>query len=328
MSDLRPMPDCECGACLKPLIKWTGGKGWIRNRFAHLLPRFQNIRTYREPFLGGGALAAHYLHWIDCCDHCDPDPEAVAAGTVPECPGCDEGVIRVPCVLSDAEAPLMAMYRGVRDAPERVIERLQALDELYSVETYYDIRSKFNHAIAHPETATDAEWSAWLIFLNRTGFNGGYRMNRKGEYNIPFGNPKGAYKKPTIVNAESIHNWSSALRRPDVTLERDGFRGQIAKAQRGDFLFLDPPYVVRQDNKDGKGFSDYTAQGFGMRDQEELANMLPDVDLASAKFMLTNHVEARHLYEGWDITEVQVPRHGNSDGGGRGGVTEIIVRNY
>jgi DNA adenine methylase len=320
--------NCECGACLEPLVKWQGGKDWLPRKHADLLPRFQDIATYREPFLGGGALAARYLHWCDYCRHCDPRPEDVAGGTVPECRGCDAGIVRVPCVLSDAEAPLMAMYRGVRDAPEKVIELLQALSERYSAETYYAIRDLFNQTTPPPETATDATRAAWLIFLNKTGFNGVYRKNRKGGYNVPFGNPEGKYKKPTIVNAANIRNWSSALRRPGVILERSDFRSQIAKAQRGDFFFLDLPYVARKENKNGKGFSDYTAEGFSMKDQEEMAEMLPDIDLAGAKFMLTNHPEAAHLYEGWDITEVQVPRHGNSDGKGRGAVTEIVVRNY
>ena len=294
---------CECGSCPTPLLKWNGGKSYLlKDEYRFLLPRPQDPQdgggTYREPFLGGGAFAAHYLH----------------AG--------------VPCALSDAEAPLIAMYRGVRDAPEEVIERLRALDANYSEATYFAVRTLFNEALLSPEATSDAEWASWLIFLNKTGFNGGYRMSKKGQYNIPFGNPKGLYKKPRIVHAENILAWARELRRDGVTVEQSDYVAQVRKVQRGDLVFLDPPYVPHEGNKDGAGHTAYTAKGFNMSDQEQLAEMLPDVDLAGAKFMLTNHVEAAHLYEGWDITRIPVKRSGNSDARGRGDVLEIVVRNY
>lgn len=267
----------------RKLLKWAGSKSWILETHGHLFPAPETITGYREPFLGGGAIAGHYLG-------------------------------RTQCHLSDLNEHLMTMYRAVRDDPDDVIRLLRGLK--YDRERYLVTRSQFNYA----PKVMPAERAAWMIYLNRTGFNGLYRENRKGEFNVPFGR----YTNPTICDEPLIRAWSEALQ--GSTLAHCDYMKTLAGAREGEFIFLDPPYVPASKTA---SFTAYQAGGFGRVDQERLIGELYLLDIRGIKWMLTNSAEARGLYESrWHVLDVQVARRINSKGSKRGKVGEIIVANF
>ncbi len=263
---------------MKSLVKWAGGKRWVLERFAHLLPA--DITAYHEPFCGSAAVAAHYLG-------------------------------KVPCVLSDRNERLMAMYRGVRDDPDTVIAELRRWP--YDAETFRAVRDNFN-CLTPGEPFIDSTTAAWFIYLNRTCFNGLYRTNRKGEFNVPFGR----YTNPTICDEETIRAWHEMLR--GAALRARPWEKSIELASRGDFVFLDPPYLGT--------FTGYQAGGFSTEEQARLVRGLESLDIRGVRWMLTNSAAARGLYDGWNVREVQVARPINSRASARGAVGEIIVTNY
>ncbi len=270
---------------MRSLLKWAGGKRWLLERYAHLLPDPATITAYREPFLGSGAVATHYIG-------------------------------RAPCVLSDKNDRLMAMYRGVRDYPDSVMDELRRLT--YDRPTYEQTRRFFNF----DRNAAALYIAAWFIYLNKTCFNGLYRENRRGEFNVPFGR----YTNPTICDEETIRAWSKALATARSTmLVAMGWQDALSSATAGEFVFLDPPYVPASDTAN---FTSYTASGFGPRDQEQLGAALRVLDGRGVKWMLTNSAEAAGLYSKWNVMRVDVARPINSKGSGRGKVGEIIVGNY
>jgi len=265
---------------MKNLLKWAGGKAWLRDNYSHLLPVPENGGKFIEPFIGGGSIAGYALG-------------------------------KYKCLLSDKNWRLIAMYRGVRDNPEVVFELLMQLK--YDESMYYSVRASFNKL-----SAPDEQTAAWFIYLNRTGYNGLYRENHSGGFNVPWG----TYKNPTICDAESIMAWSYLLR--GSAIHESGFVVALEQVQSGDAVYLDPPFVP----KNKGGFTTYQAGGFGPAEQELLASYLEPLDRIGAKWLLSNHSEARDLYKGWHIREVEVSRSINSKGRGRGAVTEILVANY
>lgn len=273
------------------LLKWLGNKRYIPERYAHILPAPETITGYREPFLGSGAVAEHYLG-------------ATGLGGKP-----------LACWLSDANADLIAMYRAVRDMPETVIGCLR--NYTFDRGTYEMVRAAFN---SRP-SAGAALRAAWFIYLNRTCFNGLYRVNRKGEFNVPMGD----YKDPTICDPERILECSRILQH--AHLAADDFATALDAAQSGEFVFLDPPYVAASSTAN---FTGYAAGGFGRSEQETLAEQLDNLDAKGCRFLLTNAdtPEARELYDGWRIERVEARRSVSAKGKGRGMAGEILVANY
>jgi DNA adenine methylase len=261
-----------------PFLKWAGGKRWID---AALLPDPARVRTYREPFLGSGAVARHYLG-------------------------------RVPCVLSDANARLIRCYRGVRGDVEGVVRRLECT--AYTREEYARTRRDFNSRAS----VTDTEIAAWFVYLNRCGFNGLYRENADGEFNVPFGR----YANPTICDATTLRAWSALLR--GVALRDEDFEEALDDAEEGDFVYLDPPYVPVSETAD---FTAYVAGGFGPADQDRLDRQLVHLDARGAHWILSNAAAARGRYARWHVREIEVPRKINRDPAKRGPVTELLVSN-
>jgi DNA adenine methylase len=279
------------------LTKCAGGKAWVVSRFPHLLPKPEDVRIMHEPFVGGGAVMKHYLG-------------------------------RVPVRVNDKNAKLMAVYAAVRDEPESLIKILQLMR--YDKDEFYRTRTAFNERWFQEEIAMRA---AWFIYLNRTCFNGLYRENKLGHFNVPFGD----YKNPLICDADGIRAWSEKLRKSNRMLYSivgtafgqlgvGDFQPTFDLVGYGDFVFLDCPYVPVNDTT--AKFTEYQAGGFSMADQERLAACLPLLDRKGVRFLFTNAGIARELYKGWNILEVAVPRAINSKAGKRGKVPEIFVSNY
>jgi DNA adenine methylase len=263
---------------------------WVGGKtqlMSQLLDRIpQDIGTYYEPFAGGGALFF--------------------------------ALKPSKAVIGDFNSELIATYAAVRDTLPELIEVLEG--HYYEKNYFYSVRAQ------DPETLSDAESAARTIYLNRTGFNGLYRVNSKGQFNVPFGR----YSNPSICDHENLEACSKLLRR--AKLKHGSFERVLRSAKAGDFTYLDPPYVPISKTSN---FTSYVAGGFGPEEQERLAQLLVDLNRRGVRFMLSNAgcEDSRALYRnlpiaGLRIETVQARRSVNSRSSGRGRVDEILVRNY
>lgn len=268
----------------KPFVKWVGGKGRLLGQLVPLLPPGVERMRHVEPFVGGGAFFF---------------------GRTPQ-----------RALLCDVNGKLIRTYQAIKSDVESVIEALAPLAAAHDKDRFYARRSAYNTG-----RHTDAEHAALFIYLNRTCFNGLHRVNRKGEFNVPFGR----YKNPRISDPDGLRSASRALRR--TTIVRDGFEGLLRRAKPGDFVYLDPPYepVSRTAN-----FTGYASGGFTQDDQRRLRDVYAELDRRGCKLMLSNSDVPfiRELYARWNIDTVWAGRAINRDGDKRGKVAEVVVRNY
>jgi DNA adenine methylase len=269
-------------ASARPFIKWAGGKGRLLAQYAPLFPN--EIGDYHEPFLGSGAVFFHLRHRI--------------GGRA---------------FLSDRIGELVRSFGAVRDDPGGVIRHLG--QHVYEQGHYYRVRSQ------NPARLSVAGLAARFIYLNRTGFNGLYRVNRSGRFNVPFGR----HTNPTICDAEGLRRASHALAGAEI--EQRGYQELSGWAEAGDFVYLDPPYhpLTKTAN-----FTSYTADRFGEADQRALAQACRELDAIGARFMLSNSDTPliRDLYKEFDIQQVFAARAINSQSSKRGKIPEVVVRNY
>jgi len=279
-----------------PFLKWAGSKRKLLPTLRTLLPTDIASRRYVEPFLGGGALFF------------DLQPQNA--------------------FLTDANCDLMLTYFAVRNFSDLVLKELRILRERHNEMHYYRVRDAYNgtaRPMRHHDHVPVAQRAAWFIYLNKTGFNGLYRVNKDGKFNVPWGK----YDQPTIYDAVTLFEAQEALNASDIALGLGGFKCWELEeyAAPGDFIYLDPPYLPVSDSAN---FTSYTDEGFGMRDHVRLAALFVTLDKRGCKLMLSNcaHPDIVALYSGYDVKKVEVARSINSDGAGRGVVGEIIVRNY
>lgn len=261
---------------MKPFIKWAGGK----QRLIPHLPLPPTFTKYIEPFLGGGAMYYNIRTLY-------PDVE---------------------CWLSDINLELLNCYWVVRDNVRELITALEGHAYNHSIAYYMIIRnSKPTDPVAS---------AARFIYLNKTGFNGLYRVNKKGEFNVPVGR----YQNPTICDKFGLLDASAILRQKTVIMSRD-FR--YVTANDGDFIYLDPPYHQAQ-------FTQYHQSGFADDDHRALAELCTKWAGCGAYVMVSNSDTdfVRELYQGWKVKEVQVSRAINSNPQGRQPVTELVITNY
>lgn len=298
----------------RPFMKWAGGKGSLLPEFNARLPcgiADGTITSYSEPFIGGGAFFFH-LAMINRFDECH---------------------------LVDINDELILVYTVIRQDVEALIEQLDLLKMQYSLldedkrqALFYEIRTRFNKekSSINYRTFSDA-WiarAADLIFLNRTCFNGLFRVNSKGEFNVPFGK----YKNPPISQPDLLRVDSALLK--NTTLHTGDFSLVREYITEQSFVYFDPPY--RPLNKSSL-FTSYAKDGFSDDDQRRLAAFFRECDALGACCMLSNSDPKNHnpdddffdsLYEGFTIERVLASRMINSKGDGRGKINEIIVRNY
>ncbi|MDP6277830.1 MAG: DNA adenine methylase [Nitrospinota bacterium] len=266
----------------RPFLKWAGGKGRLLPQYAPLFPR--EIGDYHEPFLGSGAV------FFSLCPR-----------------------IEGRAYLSDRIDDLVRTFEAVRADAEGVIRHLGR--HTYQREHYYRVRAQ------NPARLSPAGRAARFIFLNRTGFNGLYRVNKSGRFNVPFGR----YTNPKICDVDGLRLASAALARAQIG--RRGFQDIPEWTEAGDFVYLDPPY---QPLSKTSNFTAYTAGGFGEDAQRGLAAACRALDGAGVRFMLSNSDTPliRKLYKGFDIKQVLAARAINSSTAGRGKIPELVVRNY
>lgn len=284
-SPTDPHPDGgEPRVGAQPFLKWAGGKWAIAPRIAHLLPKDARRRVYREPFLGGGAMF-FYL-----------EPERAH--------------------LSDAVEDLIHAYRTVCEHVGPLIKRLTALRDKHDADHFYEIRRRFNEE----KSAPPLDRAAWLIYLNKTCYNGLFRTNKSGGFNVP----AGRFKNPGIVDPDKLRLASAMLARAEI--EHKPFTHLLDVAQPGDLIYLDPPYVPTSRTA---SFSSYSDGNFTEADHEELAHVYRALDARGCLLALSNsNTElVRKLYAGFDMTPIIAPRAISAKATTRGEVEELLIRN-
>ncbi|MBI4498987.1 MAG: DNA adenine methylase [Chloroflexi bacterium] len=271
-----------------PFLKWAGGKAQVLPQLAPLFPaRFER---YHEPFVGGGAVFFALAS----------QRRGLAA------------------TLIDANPDLMNCYRVVRDRLADLMPLLREHQANHAKDYYYALRAQ--HDLPPVEAA------ARFIYLNKTCYNGLYRVNSKGQFNVPMGN----YVHPRILDEEVLRAASDALQ--GVDLVTGDFSQVLEEAQEGDFIYFDPPFVPVSPTANFTGYwvSRAGKAGFGEEEQARLAQVYRELDRRGCKLVLSNSdCDLIHdLYAGFDIRMVQVPRLINSNPEKRGPVAEVVVRNF
>lgn len=270
-----------------PFVKWAGGKSQLLSQLDALAPQFTR---YFEPFLGGGALFFHLAY----------------------------SRLQFGAHLSDANRELVITYNSVKNDIEGLIALLERHERNYRkapTEYYYRLRS------ARPDDSLQA--AARFIALNKTCYNGLYRVNRSGRFNVPIGR----YKNPTICDAEQLRSASAALKYSDARIAACDYKQALGKARKGDFVYLDPPFNPLSATAH---FVDYTQRGFSENDQIELAQVFRELDRKGCKVLLSNSDTklTRELYSGFKQSRVRVLRMISCKGPARTGYRELLVSNY
>lgn len=306
------MSDVCVVAAVRPILKWAGGKRQLLPELRPFYPRL--FDRYVEPFLGSGAV------FLDLYN------AGLLAGR--------------KAALSDINADVIGCYRAVRDAPERVVTALRKLEANHRSrgEAYfYAVRDReFNparravHASADPVAAYTPSLAAILIFLNRTGYNGLFRVNARGDFNVP----AGRYVRPRICDERTLYAWSAALGRDGITLRAAPFDAALADAGQDDFVYLDPPYAPVTGTA---RFTSYTAGGFDGSQQETLQRAVIALASRGASVLLSNSAapQIRKLYARHDgawsaglrAKTVAARRAINSRAASRGPVREYLITN-
>ena len=304
------MPDVRTP--LRPLLKWAGGKRQLLPELRPFYPKA--FRRYFEPFLGSAAV------FLDLYN---------------------SGLLdRREARLSDINADVIGCYRAVRDDVEEVIAALRSHERCYAATGgahYYDVRDgAFNplrravHAHTDAAAAYTPQLAAMLIFLNRTGFNGLFRLNARGEFNVPHGR----HAAPRICDTDNLRAWSGMLNRRGILIEATPFDAALDFVRDGDFVYLDPPYAPLSGTS---RFTSYTASGFGPAQQEQLQRAVIESALRGAAVLLSNsaapqikalyqrHRGARHA--GLRARTVAARRAINSQAARRGPVREYLISN-
>lgn len=294
----------------KPFVKWAGGKGNLLKQLEELLPpnfdKLQNV-TYIEPFVGGGAMLFHMLH-----KH--------------------KNIRKV--VINDINADLIRCYQLIKDSPQILIERLRVIENLYyqheiadRKEVFYIYRDRYNQENLNPD-----ERATIFMFLNRTCFNGLYRVNASGKFNVPYGR----YKKPLICNEELIMEDHRLLNSIETIIRTPGDYSLVARhlsPKGNNFVYLDPPYrpLLNESN-----FKEYSNSPFGDKQQEELKYFCDKLTRKGCMIMLSNSDSKNddgssyfeELYENYQFDRILAPRFINAFTEKRIKLSEVVIRNY
>ena len=269
-----------------PVLKWVGGKRQLLGALTPLLPK--HIATYCEPFVGGGALLFNL------------QPNAA--------------------YINDINADLIGVYRVIKTDVESLIDTLSGYkneaDFFYGVRDWDRDKGKYS-------ALSEVEKAARVLYLNKTCYNGLFRVNNAGEFNSPFG----SYKNPNIVNAPTLRAVSSYLNSAKVHLTFGDYTEVLQTLPNNAFVYLDPPYDPVSDTS---SFTGYSRGGFSREDQIRLREWCDALTARGIKFMLSNSSTdfIKEQYKGYNTTLVKAKRTINSVAAKRGEIDEVVVRNY
>lgn len=270
-------------AMLKPVLKWVGGKSQLLDDIAPLVPN--NPSLYVEPFVGGAAVLLY------------KQPRHAR--------------------INDFNKELVNVYRIVRDEPDALLELLCEHERNDASDYFYEVRG-VDRTDAFDDL-TDVQRAARIIYLNKTCFNGLFRVNSAGQLNAPYGR----YKHPNIVNEPGIHAMSIYLQ-GDIDIRCGDYADCLVDLPKGAFVYLDPPYMPITATS---AFTGYTQGGFGFEEQERLRGECIKLRNAGIAFLQSNSdcEEIRNLYKGFNIRTVKAKRAINSRGDRRGAVNEVLI---
>lgn len=294
---------------IRPFVKWAGGKGSLIPQLNNFYPyELKNgiIERYIEPFVGGGAVLIDILQKYDIQE----------------------------VYAFDINIDLINSYNVIKNNVEELIANLKQMETEYlglgqeERKTYfYNIRNEYNDYELEKDEQ-NVQRAAQFIYLNRTCFNGLYRVNKNGKFNVPVG----SYKNPTICDEQNLRQLSQLIQ--NVQFQYGDYSRSMEYVTENTFIYFDPPYRPLNVTS---GFTSYTKEDFNDENQKELATFYRELNDQNAKLMLSNsnpknvNVEDNffeHIYQGFNINEIQASRMINANSNGRGKISEILVTNY
>lgn len=268
-----------------PFLKWVGGKRQLLSSINQHIPN--KISTYYEPFIGGGAIFFHN------------QPKKA--------------------IINDLNSELINVYKVIRDSPNELIEDLKTHKN--EANYFYEIRALDRS----PEYSdlSNIKKASRIIFLNKTCYNGLYRVNNSGEFNSPFGR----YKNPNIVNEVTIKAVSNYLNNNKIEILNSDYEEVLKNIRKGAFVYFDPPYHPLSKSSN---FTGYNQGGFSMYDQIRLRDVCNKLNEKGIKFLLSNSDAPliKEIYKDYDITLVKATRSINSNAKKRGEINEVLIKNY
>ncbi len=269
---------------IAPILKWVGGKRQLLDQIMPLIPK--NCSTYVEPFLGGGAVFFEL------------QPKKA--------------------IINDFNEELVNVYLSVRDSCEDLISLLEIHEAKHSEAYYYQIRSLDRDS--GYSRLPPVEKAARILYLNKTCYNGLYRVNAAGQFNTPFGR----YKNPSIYDAAAIRAMSKYLQRKSISIRQGDYRLALKGLRKGAFVYLDPPYLPISSSS---SFTGYTEGGFSYDQQVELKKECDKLRKKGIAFLQSNSdcKEIRELYRGYEIRTVRAKRSINSNADKRGEINEVLI---
>ena len=273
---------------LSPVLKWVGGKRQLLNDIIPMIPK--NCSTYVEPFIGGGAVLFEL------------QPKKA--------------------IINDFNSELINVYTVIRDYPEELIKELQFHKDNNTSEHFYAVR-EYDRKPEFFSQMTPIQKAARVIYLNKTCYNGLYRVNSAGQFNSPYGK----YKNPNIVNETVIRAMSKYFNENNIVIKNEDFKEALKGLRRGAFVYLDPPYMPISSSS---SFTGYTENGFNEDKQRELKELCDKLDKKGIKFLQSNSdcEFIRELYSGYRIKTIKAKRAINSKGNSRGEINEVLIYNY
>ncbi|MEK0382195.1 MAG: DNA adenine methylase [Nitrosopumilus sp.] len=274
----------------KPFVKWAGGKRQLIPEIEKHLP--EKFSSYYEPFLGGGALLFHLLSKNK----------------------------NLKGYVSDLNSDLILAYVTIRDNLDGLLKSLQKHSD-----NYFSDSKSYYYLIRETNPKNQIEKVSRLLFLNRTCFNGLYRVNSKGKFNVPLGR----YSNPNIVQEENLHSVNEFLNQNKIIIKCQDFSPTVEKVKKGDFVYFDPPY---QPVSKTANFTSYTNSNFGLNDLKRLAKVSNQLTKKGVNVLLSNSSskQVRELFSSkdWKIFEIEANRAINSDSNKRTGHYELLIKNY
>jgi DNA adenine methylase len=283
------------GSKTSPFLKWAGGKGQLLSAYRRLYP--PEFDGYFEPFLGGAAV------FFDLYNK----------GRITE------------AHLSDYNLDLINCYVAIRDNLQQLLDELEILQQRATNEEYFykEARPRFNSIKLKSGADGNVEKAALLIYLDKTCYNGLYRVNKNGEFNVPWGR----YRNPRLVDKPNLILVNQVLKKKGIELYWRDYREVKSQVGAGDFVYFDPPYHPLSATS---SFTAYTSGDFAISEQEELARLFDELDSRGVQLMLSNSPRVIPLYQGkgYTIRRLKAARAISSVGSKRGPVEEILVTNY
>lgn len=271
---------------MKPILKWVGGKGALIKQLKPLMPVSYN--NYIEPFIGGGAVLLNLK------------PKKA--------------------YVNDYNDELINLYEMIKRKPDELIIDLKK--HINEENYFYQIRSLDRDPKVYNQL-TNVEKASRIVYLNKTSYNGLYRVNSRGELNVPFGR----YKNPNFCDEKNIHELSEYFNKNDIKFSTGDFEKVLINIKEGDFVYIDSPYYPISETS---SFTGYQANGFSTQDQKRLKKFCDKIDKKGAFFMASNSSceFIKELYSDYCIDTIYARRSINSKASGRGAIEEVVITNY